>query len=164
MYPGIWGTAVWDTIHIFALNYPRNPTDRQEQNMLELIKLLCLHLPCPNCRYHALIYVNQNPPTTGSREELETYFYDFHNEVNERLGKDRVTYADARRGLFDRRVRPLLLAQKNNMQSGGTSDKQLSLTGPAILFVVFAVVLFGTLLCYSMYNVARSNTENVRSL
>ena len=44
-------------------------------------------IPCKECSNHCLQYIRSNPPNVNSKDELIDWVYNFHNEVNKRLGK-----------------------------------------------------------------------------
>jgi hypothetical protein len=57
-------------------------------------------LPCPWCRYHGALYMQQHPPRVTTGEEFWNYLVDFHNDVNERTKK--LTYdSDEALALFE---------------------------------------------------------------
>ena len=36
----IWGTCMWQFLHIISFHYPINPTDEQKKDYLQFLKLL----------------------------------------------------------------------------------------------------------------------------
>ena len=49
------------------------------------IQQTCSVLPCPYCRYHAIMYVNKiSNEQINLKEKLIKVLFDFHNSVNQR--------------------------------------------------------------------------------
>ena len=92
MYPPIWGSYYWKVIHFSCLSYPFTPTEIDKSNMTKFITSICQLLPCPQCRYHALRYIQINKPKLANRVSLLYWSFDFHNEVNQRTGKTELDY------------------------------------------------------------------------
>lgn len=82
-----WGRCTWATGHHFAMAYPCKPTLEDQQWMYSFIVSLCHNLPCSECKGHCAEYVTNNPPNLLSSCALQTWWFNFHNEVNKRLGK-----------------------------------------------------------------------------
>ena len=84
-----WGPAAWNTLHVVAHSYPREPTDAQREETRAFLQLFALHLPCPSCRKHfqSLLERRLDDQALSSRARLVAFLNDAHNEVNVRLGK-----------------------------------------------------------------------------
>jgi hypothetical protein len=87
---------LWKKIHITAFKC----TDLKKFS--EWIWDVCKDLPCSECKYHMLGYIQNNPPNnlipTSSDVEINIAFYwswKFHNAVNSRLGKPEYAYESA---------------------------------------------------------------------
>ena len=102
--PAVWGPLFWHTIHITAIGYPRNPSYAQKKAAKEFYEALAHLIPCPVCREHYTTHLEKMPltPHLDRREDLFKWTVQLHNEVNESLGKPRVTEAEAL--LFYRRI------------------------------------------------------------
>lgn len=74
-----WSHACWDWLHRLEVI---------PEGMLSILPSL---LPCPVCSLHMSRYILQNPLYEPHRE----WVIDLHNDVNIRLGKPVVEYADA---------------------------------------------------------------------
>ena len=87
-----WGPHFWKMLHLLSESFPAdNPTDYDRSKYKELVELVCELLPCMECRKHANIYLQANRLKVTDRESLAMYLFNFHNEVNERLGKRKIT-------------------------------------------------------------------------
>ena len=93
-----WGPILWKILHalaerggkVFAPSF-REDERRQWQNIIPLLPKI---IPCPDCRNHAEAWILLNPITalkTLSESEmydwLTDWFYRFHENVNQRIGK-----------------------------------------------------------------------------
>ncbi|GAA6010126.1 flavin-linked sulfhydryl oxidase [Rhodotorula paludigena] len=86
------GRHTWTFLHTTASYFPPSPSPHQKQSMLGLLRALPTLYPCGVCATHLGGYVQANPPERAvdqGREALEMWLCGVHNEVNERLGKDR---------------------------------------------------------------------------
>jgi hypothetical protein len=140
MWPKIWGGITWDTLYFFVLNYPDTPNDVEKNKMSEFFALFCYHLPCPVCKYHAMLYIQKNPINTESRESLELYLLNFHNNINTRLNKKTLKLQTARQELFDRRIKPQLSSHETTEDiDEQNSDRNNNLT---IILISIVSILF----------------------
>ena len=87
------GRSTWTFLHTTAAYYPEKPTPNQRANMLNLIHSLPVLYPCSHCASHLGEVMKANPPDVSGRVGLSRWFCQRHNEVNERLGKDKFNCA-----------------------------------------------------------------------
>lgn len=83
------GRATWTFLHTTAAYYPARPTTQQRANMLNLLHSLPVLYPCSHCASHLGETMRTNPPDVSGRVALSRWLCERHNEVNERLGKDK---------------------------------------------------------------------------
>ena len=78
-----WGPGCWAFLHAAAAVAVDPPA------VTELIALLPRVLPCEECRKHSQAYLEANPPgeTIVDAASASRFVFDFHNEVNQRIGK-----------------------------------------------------------------------------
>jgi hypothetical protein len=99
--PNVWGPSFWFSLHNGASKYPENATEIFKDHMKNFILGLPVILPCEACRGHAREYIdnryNELDEICRSRKNLFNFFVDFHNMVNERNGKGKLTYDEALR-------------------------------------------------------------------
>ncbi len=95
------GRVLWPGLHTLAAYYPEVPTSAQRQASRDMYHALGALLPCPHCAadYTKLF---QRRFRNASRDELFQSLVDMHNDVNARLGKPLVTYAQARAMYYPR--------------------------------------------------------------
>jgi len=81
----VWGPALWTFLHTAAANLD------SPEAFAQLLRSLPQTLPCPECRQHVQEFQQLQPPEAAVRdvEAASRYVFDFHNAVNERLGKPR---------------------------------------------------------------------------
>lgn len=84
-----WGRHIWFFFHSFAESIDSVCYIRNKDYVCNLLKQVCLHLPCPECSEHAkrYVYYSLHGKNIKTKDELKQYFYDFHNSVNIRTGK-----------------------------------------------------------------------------
>ena len=89
----IWGPIVWDHIHLRSICWKQRPTREEMEAELNYLRSVFENLPCPECSGHALEYFN-TPPLLNLSKNMGYRFwaFNFHNSVNERLGKDRLSF------------------------------------------------------------------------
>ncbi|KAI0352087.1 FAD-dependent thiol oxidase [Trametes cingulata] len=83
------GRATWTFLHTTAAYYPDTPTMAHRVNMLSLLRALPVLYPCSVCATHLGETMKTRPPDVSSRAALSRWLCEQHNEVNERLGKEK---------------------------------------------------------------------------
>ncbi|KAF9244676.1 ERV/ALR sulfhydryl oxidase domain-containing protein [Melanogaster broomeanus] len=83
------GAATWTFLHTTAAYFPERPTPLQRANMLNLLHSLPALYPCSHCASHLGEEMKRNPPDVSGRVGLSWWLCERHNEVNERLGKEK---------------------------------------------------------------------------
>jgi hypothetical protein len=82
-----WGEPTWFLFHTLAEKIKPEYFASIRQEMIEMIRMICMNLPCPICSTHAKTYLaGTNFATIVTKEHLRIFFYNFHNEVNRRKG------------------------------------------------------------------------------
>ena len=87
------GRATWTFLHTTAAYYPEKPTPSQRANMLMLLRSLPVLYPCTWCADDFGNDVKRNPPDVSGRGPLSRWLCERHNEVNEKLGKEKFNCA-----------------------------------------------------------------------
>ncbi|GAA5839313.1 hypothetical protein JCM9279_005902 [Rhodotorula babjevae] len=91
------GRHTWTFLHTTASYFPPQPSPHQKSAMLSLLRALPTLYPCGTCADYLGTYLASQPPepeVDKGREALERWLCGVHNEVNERLGKDRFECGD----------------------------------------------------------------------
>ena len=88
------GRATWTFLHTTAAYYPEKPTPTQRANMLMLLRSLPVLYPCTWCADDFGNNINQHPPDVSGRGGLSRWLCERHNEVNEKLGKEKFNCAN----------------------------------------------------------------------
>lgn len=102
-----WGPKIWLLIHTLSLRSGKqeNPLTQRDEitAWIQIIKKTGKILPCPDCKGH---YTNWLGQYNDSLKQLNTltydaqinyirkWFYDLHNDINLRLGKNTISYSD----------------------------------------------------------------------
>lgn len=94
--PDTWGPAMWFMNHLGSVSAPEIIPKEKRVKYWNYIDGLPEILPCKKCSVHARAYVDQyadqKEAICSSRDNLVRFFVDFHNSVNERTGKPKITY------------------------------------------------------------------------
>ena len=91
------GRHTWTFLHTTASYFPPQPSSHQKSAMLSLLRALPTLYPCGTCADHLGTYLSTHPPepeVDRGRDALERWLCGVHNEVNERLGKDKFECGD----------------------------------------------------------------------
>ena len=83
-----WGNATWYLFHTLAEKIDEKYYLKNNKTFFEIINLICKHLPCPTCAEDSTdILKNVNLNAINTKENLKQFFFEFHNKVNKKLGK-----------------------------------------------------------------------------
>lgn len=97
--PRVWGPAFWFTLHNGSVNYPIKASPIWAERMKGFILGMPVMIPCEKCRDHATSHIEANyyrlNEIVSGREELFNFFVSFHNYVNERYDKPKMSNEDA---------------------------------------------------------------------
>ena len=86
--PKMWGPHAWQFLEAVAFGYPEQPTEDQKKTAKQFFEALSMLLPCSQCQEHFKENVLKMPPNVESRDTLSRWLCDFHNLVNNALGKN----------------------------------------------------------------------------
>lgn len=92
-----WGRPAWIFLHEMAIAFPNQPTEQDKENAKQFLKYLATMLPCAQCKKEFAAFLNMNPPTVDNACNFQTWLFDAHNHVNQRLGKPVFTREQYRR-------------------------------------------------------------------
>jgi hypothetical protein len=95
--PNVWGPAFWFSLHNGAARYPNKPSFAYKNGLKGFISGIPFMLPCPDCARHASEFISRInlDLVVSSKQNLFTFFCDFHNSVNRRYGKPLMHPSDA---------------------------------------------------------------------
>ena len=91
----VWGSCGWLFLHSVALNYPVNPTYNDKVHMKTYFEMVGKVLPCNTCKKHYEDNLKKLPIQLNSRKDLLNWTIDFHNLVNEIIGKKKISRKEA---------------------------------------------------------------------
>lgn len=93
MKKDIWGPCIWKTLHVLTVKIKEEYFQNQRQALLDIIHMICNHLPCPICSSHAKgLLRRHNAKQIRTKEGLIKVIFTIHNEVNKRLKKPPYVY------------------------------------------------------------------------
>lgn len=81
------GRSSWTLLHLIAATYPETPSNKQQADMKQFLKLFGNFYPCWFCAEDFEKYMTKNEPVTETQDQLGRWLCDAHNEVNVKLGK-----------------------------------------------------------------------------
>lgn len=88
-----WGAAVWYALHTLSVKVKEDGFQTIRNDLLEMIYMTCIHLPCPDCANHAKEYLDKmNFNNIKTKEDLKVMLFQFHNSVNKRKGYEQFPY------------------------------------------------------------------------
>tara|TARA_Y100000591_G_C21802659_1_gene682987 strand:+ start:444 stop:890 length:447 start_codon:yes stop_codon:yes gene_type:complete len=85
-----WGPITWLLFHSLTAKIKPEYFNEERSRLISHIKAICGVLPCPLCAEHAQTAL-KNIDKVQTKEQLQHYLFNFHNEVNSRK---RVTIPD----------------------------------------------------------------------
>jgi FAD-linked sulfhydryl oxidase len=85
------GQAGWTVLHSFAAYYPEVPSVEEKQLASDFLKGFAHFYPCRDCAEGLISRMKEFPPDVSSRQSLSIWMCETHNEVNEMLGKEKVS-------------------------------------------------------------------------
>jgi len=88
----IWGPSMWRVLHSLSFSISDSSREKDRKNFIEFLQSLRTLLPCADCRLHFAEYLDEHNPTKA--DNLAVWTFDFHNAVNERLGKPQFSFED----------------------------------------------------------------------
>ena len=71
-----WAPQTWNFFHTFAAKISDTFYQQNKEQCLQIIKLTCQSLPCPECTKHAIQFMNTvNSKNVKNKEELIEMLY-----------------------------------------------------------------------------------------
>jgi hypothetical protein len=78
-----WGRITWTFLHVTSSKIKDECFDSFKSEYLNMCKKICKDVPCNVCKKHASIVMdNINFELIKTKNDLQSFFYDFHNSVN----------------------------------------------------------------------------------
>jgi len=92
------GARYWAHLHTRAiLWYPACASPERQRREEQFLRDFYAALPCQQvCARHAAEYHAQHPPALQGSDAYQLWIFNFHNDVNRRLGKPQFTWAQYR--------------------------------------------------------------------
>ena len=129
---------------------------------VHFLHAFCDSIPCNECFLHMKFYLQEHPLTAWS--DLEQWSFDFHNNVNERLGKPRFTReqfreafkCSCRSNAAARAAKPLRASPgTNNGINSGVTTSVIAILG----ILVVAFFLLAAVAVHKGYRYAQENKQ-----
>ena len=79
-----FGRIIWTFFHVMSSKIKGDYFDSFKDEYLDMCKKICKNLPCSICKMHASIVMdNIDFQLIKTKSDLESFFCDFHNSVNQ---------------------------------------------------------------------------------
>ena len=89
----IWGPNIWFFFHALAEKINEDKFIENKKNLIEIIKIICLNLPCPECSNDATQLINKtNFNIINTKEDFKKYIFNFHNHINKKVNNPQFLY------------------------------------------------------------------------
>jgi hypothetical protein len=82
-----WGPSAWRMLHSITFTMDPDASEEQRKHYETFFKTIGHILPCPSCRQHYNLYVEEHPPDASSPKALAKWLYLLHDSVNARIHK-----------------------------------------------------------------------------
>jgi hypothetical protein len=101
-----WGPPLWTVLHSIAEKVGSSQfsqyAEDERRALIKMVRYLENVIPCPSCREHYEVYLEENPiekqlkELTHSelRDYIKKWFWELHNWVNESLKRPLYDYTD----------------------------------------------------------------------
>ena len=95
-----WGTSLWTFLHTITVVDSDEPIIQMRDSIkaIEILKSIPATIPCHTCaaHYQEFIQTEIEGRDRHKRMELFDLLVDYHNQINQKLGKPIITSAEAR--------------------------------------------------------------------
>jgi FAD-linked sulfhydryl oxidase len=111
------GRGTWTLLHRMAANFEKQPTKKQQDDMVDFFRILSENYACSDCAAHFRIVLKEHPVRAAGNRDLSLWLCEVHNVVNKRLGKavfsctiEAITERWGECGCFDKEEKPTATA------------------------------------------------------
>lgn len=88
----LWGKSVWMLFHTLAAKVNVEEYKVLKYELLAILRQICFNLPCPDCAIHASRFISAvRIETIPTKDLFKSMLFQFHNQVNQRIGKQYFT-------------------------------------------------------------------------
>jgi len=90
----VWGPALWLILHSSCerIGYDPKKINDEIRIWYHLLLSLRFSLPCPLCKKHYQSYIQLNPITNITKDNIRIWLYKLHTYINQSLNKDNMTF------------------------------------------------------------------------
>lgn len=83
-----WGPFTWNLFHTLLIKIKDQQFDNTKKELWDQFFDISCNLPCSICANHAINYLKKlRVKNVNTKKDFIKIYFDFHNEVNLRLGK-----------------------------------------------------------------------------
>lgn len=91
-----WGPFIWGLIHTVSIIDFDEPQIQREHvdKAINILKNIVNVIPCPKCAIHYQAYIDNIVTKQNIYDKMELFkiMFEYHNQVNMKLGKENITY------------------------------------------------------------------------
>ena len=139
MLTGVWGPALWHTLHTMSFNYPVHPTATNKLQYRTFIESLQNVLPCGACRKNLIANlqaVKLTEYSLSNRNTFSRWMHRLHNQVNKMLKKPPgPSYTSVRAQYEGFRAR-CVTSNTDKVESGCTTPMPGGVKSKCVLYIV----------------------------
>ena len=93
--PNEWGNITWILFHSLAEKVSDDKFHEVRNTLIEIVRGICSHLPCPDCSNDATLILKQAYfENIKTKEHFIEFLRQFHNIVNIKLKKKQMNYEE----------------------------------------------------------------------
>ena len=79
----VWGPATWNLLHCLCEKVYEHNFNKIKDDLITIITLICISVPCPICREHAKNYLKTHAiQKCKTKGELKMFVYKLHNSAS----------------------------------------------------------------------------------
>jgi len=83
------GKQTWSFLHTLASQFPDEPSNAEKTHAKNLMNAIGALYPCKECAEHFRSVLKKRKPVVDDSVQFQRWMCEVHNDVNERLGKER---------------------------------------------------------------------------
>lgn len=152
--PKVWGPHSWFSMHCITLAYPDHPSPDEQVAAYDHFMSYKYLLPCAHCKAHFAEHLDSTKlaKAVQSKDGLVSWLVDFHNKVNQSLGKSTFSCAEAVRYFRDQFHDPdsARILDEHVYDDETTTDDSPKKTRWGSIIIAILVIALGTLVGHQL--------------
>jgi Erv1 / Alr family len=128
----VYGPTSWAYLHYWSLRFPVMPTEYEKHKARDYLNLFISEEGCLLCKSEIVRYSQQTPVNFSSRTDLVWWFWQAHNNVNARKGKEIWTKEQFIENYISR-VEKYFIAQHEQIKQQITTSTPATISKPFMM-------------------------------